>query len=158
MSIQPLPPDVIAQIKSSIAITSLNGVACELVKNSLDASSTKIYISVDYARGGCVIEDDGLGILPAEFREAGGLGKLYRKWHHQASNKKLTSNRFLQAEQPKSSPWRTWYFPCFPILSGSAINYVSPSSASFSQHHQYAQIRSCGTPNPRSSSTLSPIR
>ncbi|TVY89756.1 DNA mismatch repair protein MutL [Lachnellula willkommii] len=77
MSIQPLPPDVIAQIKSSIAITSLNGVLCELVKNSLDASSTKIDISVNYARGSCAVEDDGLGILPAEFREGGGLGKLY---------------------------------------------------------------------------------
>lgn len=79
MSIQPLPPDVIAQIKSSIAITSLNGVICELVKNSLDASSTKIDISVNYARRNCAVEDDGLGILPAEFREGGGLGKLYRK-------------------------------------------------------------------------------
>ncbi|TVY28348.1 DNA mismatch repair protein [Lachnellula hyalina] len=77
MSIQPLPPDVIAQIKSSIAITSLNGVLRELVKNSLDASSTKIDISVNYARGSCVVEDDGLGILPSEFREGGGLGKLY---------------------------------------------------------------------------------
>jgi len=50
------------------------------VKNSLDASSTKIDISVNYARGSCVVEDDGLGILPSEFREGGGLGKLYRKW------------------------------------------------------------------------------
>lgn len=80
MSIQPLPSDVIAQIKSSIAITSLNEVVCELVKNSLDSSSTKIDISVDYAKGGCIVEDDGLGILPPEFREAGGLGKLYREW------------------------------------------------------------------------------
>jgi DNA mismatch repair protein MLH3 len=79
MSIQPLPPEVIAQIKSSIAITSLNGVVCQLVKNSLDASCTKIDITVDYARGGCVVEDDGLGIQPSEFGEGGGLGKLYRQ-------------------------------------------------------------------------------
>lgn len=79
MSIQPLPPDVIAQIKSSITITSLNGVICELVKNSLDAASTKIEVSVDYTRGGCVVEDDGLGIQPSEFGENGGLGKLYRE-------------------------------------------------------------------------------
>lgn len=77
MSIQPLPPDVIAQIKASITITSLNGVICELVKNSLDAASTKIDVSVDYTRGGCVVEDDGLGIQPSEFGENGGLGKLY---------------------------------------------------------------------------------
>jgi len=79
MSIQPLPPDVIAQIKSATTITNLNSVTCELLKNSLDAGSTKVDIGVDYARGGCVVEDDGLGILPSEFRENGGLGKLYRK-------------------------------------------------------------------------------
>lgn len=79
MSIQPLPSDVVAQIKSSITITSLNGVICELVKNSLDAVSTKIEVSVDYNRGGCIVEDDGLGIHPSEFGDNGGLGKLYRE-------------------------------------------------------------------------------
>ncbi|KAL2073894.1 hypothetical protein VTL71DRAFT_11220 [Oculimacula yallundae] len=77
MSIQPLPPDVIAQIRSSITITSLNGVICELVKNSLDADAKKIDISVDYARGSCSVEDDGVGILPSEFRADGHLGKLH---------------------------------------------------------------------------------
>lgn len=80
MSIQPLPPDVIAQIKSSISITSLNGVICELVKNSLDAEASKIDISVDYSRGSCSVEDDGLGILPSEFGVDGHLGKLYREF------------------------------------------------------------------------------
>ncbi|PVH81788.1 hypothetical protein DL98DRAFT_514439 [Cadophora sp. DSE1049] len=77
MSIQPLPPDVVAQIKSSITITSLNGVVCELVKNSLDANASKVDISVDYSRGSCSVEDDGLGILPSEFQTTGHLGKLY---------------------------------------------------------------------------------
>ena len=79
MSIQPLPPDVIAQIKAATAIVSLNGVVCELVKNSLDARCTKLDISVDYERGSCVVEDNGIGIPPAEFREGGGLGKLHRE-------------------------------------------------------------------------------
>jgi hypothetical protein len=79
MSIQPLPPEVVAQIKSSTTIISLNGVVCELLKNSLDASSKKAEITVDYCRGSCVVEDDGMGILPSEFGEEGGLGKLYRK-------------------------------------------------------------------------------
>jgi DNA mismatch repair protein MLH3 len=78
--ILPLPADTIAQIKSSIAITSLNVVAVELLKNSLDAHSGKIEITVDYCRGNCVVEDDGLGIPPLEFRESGGLGKLHRKY------------------------------------------------------------------------------
>jgi DNA mismatch repair protein MLH3 len=80
MSIQKLPPDVIAQIKSSTTITSINGVLCELLKNSLDAGCTKAEITVDYAKGGCVVEDNGFGIAPAEFREEGGLGKLHRRY------------------------------------------------------------------------------
>lgn len=80
MSIKPLPEDVVRRIRSSAAIVSLNGVVCGLVKNSLDAGATRINLTVDYSRGNCTIEDDGLGILPLEFREAGGLGKLYRKF------------------------------------------------------------------------------
>ncbi|PQE07420.1 hypothetical protein CJF30_00007164 [Rutstroemia sp. NJR-2017a BBW] len=77
MSIQPLPPDVIAQVKSSSTITSLNGVVFELVKNSLDASCSKVDITVDYGRGNCTVEDDGLGIPPLDFASNGGLGKPY---------------------------------------------------------------------------------
>ena len=77
MSIQRLPEDVIGQIKSSITITSLNTVICGLLKNSLDSKATKINVSVDYARGNCSIEDNGLGIPPSEFRPDGGLGKLH---------------------------------------------------------------------------------
>ncbi|KAJ9142581.1 DNA mismatch repair protein MLH3 [Coniochaeta hoffmannii] len=77
MSIKQLPSDVAAQIQSSIAIASLNSVILGLVRNSLDAQSFKINISVDYRRGNCSVEDDGLGIAPAEFLESGGLGKLH---------------------------------------------------------------------------------
>lgn len=77
MSIRPLPDEVVAQIKSSTAIVSLIGVVLELLKNSLDAKAAKIDVTVDFARGGCTVEDDGLGIPPAEFSEDGGLGKLY---------------------------------------------------------------------------------
>jgi DNA mismatch repair protein MLH3 len=74
-----LPADVVAQIKSSITITSLNSVILGLIKNSLDAQSSKITISVDYRRANCSVEDNGLGIAPAEFQENGGLGRLYCK-------------------------------------------------------------------------------
>ncbi|KAI0116337.1 hypothetical protein GGR51DRAFT_501068 [Nemania sp. FL0031] len=77
MSIRPLPDSVVAQIKSSITITSLNGVICGLFKNSLDAGANRVTISIDYIRGNCSVEDDGLGILPAEFKPSGGLGKLH---------------------------------------------------------------------------------
>jgi hypothetical protein len=76
-SILPLPEEVVAQIKSSTAIVSLTGGVLELLKNSLDAKATRIEATVDFARGGCTVEDDGLGISPLEFREEGGLGKLY---------------------------------------------------------------------------------
>lgn len=79
--ILPLAAEVAAQIKSSIAITSLNDVVAGLVKNSLDAGAQKIEVSVDFHRGGCVVEDDGNGIPPMEFSDKGGLGKPYRMFY-----------------------------------------------------------------------------
>jgi DNA mismatch repair protein MLH3 len=81
-SILPLPNDVVAQIKSSTTITSLDCVVLELLSNSLDAKATKIEATVDFARGGCIVEDDGLGIPPVEFKDTGGLGKLYCMHDH----------------------------------------------------------------------------
>ena len=78
-SILPLPPHVVAQIKSSTAITSLSGVVLELLKNSLDAGATKLDVTVDFVRGGCTIEDNGFGIAPREFRPDGGLGRMHRE-------------------------------------------------------------------------------
>ena len=78
-AILPLPTNVVAQIKSSTAIISLSGVVIELLKNSLDAGATKIDVTVDFVRGGCIVQDNGLGISPTEFREEGGLGKMYCK-------------------------------------------------------------------------------
>lgn len=77
MSIQPLPGHVVAQIKSSVVITSLNTVVGGLVKNSLDAAATKINVSIDYSRGNCAVEDNGNGIQPSEFSLDGGLGQLH---------------------------------------------------------------------------------
>lgn len=77
-AIQALPPDVAAKIKSSISITHLNGVVLELVKNALDANASTVHISVDFKRGGCIVEDDGDGIRSVEFESTGGLGKAHR--------------------------------------------------------------------------------
>ncbi|GKZ49271.1 DNA mismatch repair protein [Aspergillus brasiliensis] len=81
--IRPLPPDVVAKLKSSTAITHLNGVIVELVKNALDANARTVYVTVDFGRGGCIVEDDGDGIPPAEFEPDGGLGKAHHtsKYH-----------------------------------------------------------------------------
>ncbi|KAF4820547.1 Vacuolar protein sorting-associated protein 11-like protein [Colletotrichum siamense] len=92
MSIKPLPEDVIRRIRSSATITSLNAVVCGLIKNSFDAGATRINITVDYSRGNCTVQDDGLGILPIEFREAGGLGKLYHTSRHSPENEAHGAN------------------------------------------------------------------
>lgn len=76
--IRPLPSDVAAKIKSSTSITHLNGVIVELVKNALDANAHTVYITVDFKRGSCIVEDDGEGIQAAEFEQSGGLGKAHR--------------------------------------------------------------------------------
>ncbi|KOS37241.1 hypothetical protein ACN38_g11978 [Penicillium nordicum] len=75
--IRALPSDVIAKIKSSTSIVHLTGVILELVKNSLDANAHTVFVTVDFKRGGCIVEDDGDGIPPIEFEVAGGLGKAH---------------------------------------------------------------------------------
>lgn len=76
--ILPLPDHVISQIKSSITITSLTAVIHGLVENSLDAQATKINVSLSFIKGNCTVEDDGHGIHPDEFTEAGAIGKRFR--------------------------------------------------------------------------------
>ncbi|KAJ5373443.1 hypothetical protein N7517_005449 [Penicillium concentricum] len=80
--IRSLPSDVIAKIKSSTSIVHLTGVILELVKNSLDANAHTIFVTVNFKRGGCIVEDDGDGISPAEFEVAGGLCKPHRMSPH----------------------------------------------------------------------------
>ncbi|KAL8711646.1 MAG: hypothetical protein Q9220_004056 [cf. Caloplaca sp. 1 TL-2023] len=80
--IRPLPDEVAAQIKSSVDITTLDKIVIALFKNALDSSSRKIEVSVDFGRGNCSVEDDGLGIPPGEFLENGGLGKSYHTSKH----------------------------------------------------------------------------
>ena len=76
--IRPLPSDVAAQIKSSTSIVSLSYAVLGLIKNSLDAEATEIVVNVNFGRGACSIEDDGIGIMPADFAATGGLGKPHR--------------------------------------------------------------------------------
>ena len=76
MSIRLLSHDVIKQINSSVEIADMNVVICELFKNSLDANSTRVELSVDYRQRACIVEDNGFGIPPSEFSKNGGLGKL----------------------------------------------------------------------------------
>lgn len=95
-AIRPLPADVLSQIRSSVTIATLNDVVLNLVKNSLDSNASRIEVAVDYSRGSCSVEDDGVGIEPVEFSERGGLGKLHRKidtvvfvWNSQANSQQI---------------------------------------------------------------------
>lgn len=78
--IRPLSSDVVAKLKSSTCITSLNEVILELAKNSLDADAQTVFVTVDYALGNCIVEDDGVGIHPDEFSvDHGALAKPHRE-------------------------------------------------------------------------------
>jgi hypothetical protein len=77
--ILPLPPEVAKKVQSSVKITNLNGVIVELIKNALDAGAGSVSITIDYRRGGCVVEDDGYGLPAAEFKDGGGLCQPHRK-------------------------------------------------------------------------------
>ena len=83
--IYPLPADVVAQIKSSISIPSLPFAVLGLLENALDSGASNIDVTVDFLRGACSVEDDGCGIPPLEFGEAGGLGKPHREFIYWSS-------------------------------------------------------------------------
>lgn len=76
--IEPLSAEDIAQIKSSITVTSLNDVVLGLLCNALDANASKVTIEVCSSRGTCTVEDNGEGIPAGDFEEHGGLLKCYR--------------------------------------------------------------------------------
>ncbi|KAK3055249.1 DNA mismatch repair protein [Extremus antarcticus] len=75
--ILPLNSDAISQIHSSKHITSIQDVVLSLLENSLDAGASKVDITANLRRGGCIVEDNGIGIASAEFQVSGGLGKMY---------------------------------------------------------------------------------
>ncbi|KAI5305960.1 hypothetical protein KEM56_002738 [Ascosphaera pollenicola] len=81
--IKRLPSDAVAHIRSSLSIRNLIEVVLELVKNSLDATPQTISVVVDFAKGGCTVEDDGYGIRQQEFETGGGIAVRYNtsKFH-----------------------------------------------------------------------------
>jgi len=127
--ILPLPPDVVAQIKSSAAVVSLVGVVLELLKNSLDAGATRIEATVDFGRGGCSIEDNGRGIVPLEFGEDGGLGKLYclcsclrRRCRAMFADLSRHIKVLLQRDLSRSP----WHVPCLSLCHVPFDHHVPP--------------------------------
>ncbi|KAL8665864.1 MAG: hypothetical protein Q9168_007619 [Polycauliona sp. 1 TL-2023] len=135
-TIRPLPDDVAAQIKSSTTISSLQHVVIELFKNSLDASAHRIDVNIDFSRGSCTVEDDGLGIKPAEFLENGGLGKSYHTSKFgQTTNLHGREGTFLASLAAVS------------ILTITSHNHAHRSSATLIYHHTRPAARLVPTPS-----------
>ena len=78
-TILPLATDVVAQIRSTSTIVSLEDAVVGLFQNSLDAGASRITVLVTFGRGGCTVEDNGSGILTANFAENGKLGQMHCK-------------------------------------------------------------------------------
>jgi hypothetical protein len=125
--IQPLSSEVVAKIKSSTSITHLNGVIAELVKNSLDANAQSIFVTVDYRRGGCVVEDDGDGILPAEFAPDGGLGKIHLTYTLFIERFYANLRRYLQIAVAITRTWPKGLLFGIVVCARAADNYVASS-------------------------------
>ena len=130
-----LPDHVAAQIKSSVTITSLNEVVLGLVKNSLDAASTRIDIEVDFGRGSCLVEDDGGGIAPSDFTEAGGLGKLYHTSRFENRNTHGEHGVFLASAAALS------------ILTISSRHYQQEATNALIFHHSRPAARLLPAPS-----------
>lgn len=62
------------RLRSTLAITSLSDAVSELVQNSLDAGARSVAVQANVARNSCVVEDDGVGILPGD---VGMVGRMY---------------------------------------------------------------------------------
>jgi hypothetical protein len=140
--ILPLPTEVIAQIKSSVTITSLTFAILGLVQNSLDAQAKKINIDVDFRRGGCIVEDDGLGILPTEFDENGGLGKLYRRTMAVVFvSNRLTVNRHLKVQNLFNKLWMQWNLSLLLSFTLLVECHIALSPAPINQQRDFSPFQ-----------------
>jgi hypothetical protein len=126
--IRHLSPDVAKQIRSSVSLTHLNEVVVELVKNSLDAGAQLISVTVDYLRGGCVVQDDGYGIPADAFEDGAGLGLPHRAYSIPWLQDALTDNRYFKVQSPRTYSWISRVLPS--IFSGFIITHNNISTCS----------------------------
>lgn len=73
-TIRRLPESVALRLRSTLAVTTLSDAISQLVQNSLDAEARNIKIQANLSRNSCVVEDDGVGILPVDVNM---VGKMY---------------------------------------------------------------------------------
>ena len=153
--IQPLPVDVVAQIKSSNFIPSLSIAVLGLLDNALDAGARNIDISVDFLRGACCVEDDGCGIPPIEFEEAGGLGKLYRTFLDQ-HNLLSHANFYILSDTSKFGSEARFHgangvflssLAALSVLYITSHHYEQPSHNTLILHHSRPAARLLPSPS-----------
>jgi hypothetical protein len=146
-SILPLPQEVVAQIKSSTAIGSLTGVVLDLFKNALDARATHVDATIDFARGACTVEDDGLGIPPIEFGAEGRLGQLYCVSPPSPTSACATSNqspRHIQIRcQRHHLPRPPRHLPRLALCSIFAFHHVAPPPTPLPQLGHISSWQAC---------------
>ncbi|KAA8649178.1 hypothetical protein EYZ11_007431 [Aspergillus tanneri] len=135
--IEPLPSEVVEKLKSSTSITHLNDVIVELVKNALDANANTVYVTADFKRGGCIVDDDGDGIPPTEFESNGGLGKSYH-------TSKLFSERDVYGR--RGSFLASLSSLSLLTITSQHVHYSSTSTVIF--HHSTPVARLIPAPAP----------
>lgn len=143
--ILPLSVEAVAQLKSSIAISSQECVVVGLVENALDASAHKIEVSVDFRRGSCCVEDDGCGILPIEFSATGGLGKPFCMLRSQLCQTILISD-FTRHLKERSRDCRAWRPGDLLVFAGCIIcsdTNIPPPRSSFAFDFDSASFKTC---------------
>ncbi|KAK6497764.1 DNA mismatch repair protein [Arthrobotrys musiformis] len=69
--IRRLSDNVIAQIRSTVSLTTLASVTQGLVMNSLDANATTVTLYVNVIKNSVTVEDNGDGIIPADLQLIG---------------------------------------------------------------------------------------
>lgn len=108
----------------------------------MDAGSTKVEISIDFHRGGCTVEDNGSGISSMEFREDGGLGKIYHTSKWNADEMHGTTGTFLHS------------LAALSLLSIRSTTADGKESASLTIHQGKAIARQL--PKPRRTNQSAP--
>lgn len=66
-----LPAETTARLRSTIILTSLPQIVSELVQNSLDADARHVNVGVDPTEWTCWVQDDGHGISVENLRTIG---------------------------------------------------------------------------------------
>lgn len=123
-SVNRLPTETTAQLRSTIILTSLPQIVSELVQNSLDAGALHLSVGVDPTEWSCWVQDDGYGIPVENLQtigmnsDAGRYGWCFYYWNipgdvHRTSHTAGFRIIFL------SKFWRAFLID-FNIISGTS--------------------------------------